>query len=86
MVLANRAGAIRQYLCGLKLVVSTPSLRQRIRTKLELYDLGLCPFTAFDVEGRPVAEDRPQTFTFQPALGSSTRPFKKTAALASVDL
>jgi len=35
--------------------------RERIRSRPELYDLGLCSFAAFDVKGRSVAEGRPQT-------------------------
>src|SRR6059036_3559743 len=45
-----------------------PSLRQRIGTKLEVQDLGLCPFAAFDVERSPVAEGRPQTFALPAGL------------------
>src|SRR5450759_2775948 len=36
-------------------------LRQRIRSQLELHDLGLCSLAAFHMKGRSAAEGRPQS-------------------------
>src|SRR5947208_2807896 len=46
-----------------------PLLRERIRTKLELHDLGLRPFAAFDVSGRSPGVGRPHA----PALPARFR-------------
>ena len=45
------------------------SLRQGIRPQLKLYHLGLHPFAAFDVMGRPAGVSRPYAFALPAAVG-----------------
>jgi len=84
-VLAEAPCAPHQHSCESNLIFSLRSLRQRIGTKLELQHLGLCPLAAFDVEGRPVAEGRPQTFALPTGIGIVDAPIQKTPRVASVD-
>src|SRR4029434_775823 len=45
------------------------SLREWIRTKLELYDFGLRPFATFHMEWRAGAGGRPEPFALPAGLG-----------------
>src|SRR5580765_4407215 len=46
----------------------TDSLRERIRTQLELHDLARRPLAGFHVERRACADGRPQSLPFPSAL------------------